>query len=70
MEKTIELIITSDCRNWIPASYKKESRQLFHSYMKELVAKRKFTAKDKIRCLVYGYLGKRIYNICASFFRV
>lgn len=70
MKKTIELIITSDCRNWIPASYKKESRQLFHSYMKELVAKRKFTAKDKIRCLVYWYLGKRIYKICAAVFHV
>lgn len=70
MKKTIELIITSDCRNWIPASYKKESRQLFQSYMKELVTKRKLTAKEKMRCFIYRYLGKRIYNICASVFHV
>ena len=70
MKKTIELIIISDCRNWIPTLCKKESRQLFQSYMKELVTKRKLTAKDKIRCLVYWYLGKRIYKICAAVFHV
>lgn len=70
MEKTIELIITSDCRNWIPASYKKESRQLFQLYVKQLVTKRKITVKNKIRCFVYWYLGKRIYNICVTIFHI
>lgn len=70
MKKTLELIITSDCRNWIPASHKRESRQLFQSYIKELVTHRKITAKDKIRCLVYWYLGKKVYNICASVIRI
>lgn len=72
MKKTIELIITSDCRNWIPASYKKESRQLFQLYAKQLVTKRKITVKNKIRYILYWCLGKKIYNIIhmLRFFRV
>lgn len=64
MQKAIDLIITSDCRGWIPVAYKDESKQVFYSYVKELITKGKITGKNKIRYLLYGWLGKKIYKIC------
>ena len=61
-QKSVELIITSDCNNWIPEEYKKESRELFRAYWKDLSRYSKITVKDKIRYMLYRLGGRKTYR--------
>lgn len=64
MKKTLELIIVSDCKGWIPESYKKESIVLFKRYWKQVLKCPYNTVKDKVRYIIYRYLGTDFYRHC------
>lgn len=62
-QKMVELIITSDCNNWIPQEYKKESKELFLFCWKNMLNNEKINKKDKLRYCIYRFGGVILYNI-------
>ena len=68
VQKTLELIITSDCNNWIPNEYKDESCKLVQTYWRDIFSYNLVTKKDKIRYIIYRYFGDKLYKKIALFF--
>lgn len=58
----IELIITSACNGWISAKERTYSKQIYRTYVKDLLTSPRILLKDKIRFLLFGIGGTRIYR--------
>ena len=61
-ERLLDLIITSDCRDWIPINEKGKIKKTYHLHWKELRKNKQLPFRTWLRYSVYDICGKYVYQ--------